>query len=125
VTLADIAEHRLAMPDSSISAKSLYDAMFAEARILPRPAIVTNSYELMRTVSMAGLSAAIVNEHLSYRRKGATGYKYVPIKDKRVKPQRLTVCVRHGRKLPPAPSAFTEHLLQALRPLQLTGKQDS
>jgi DNA-binding transcriptional LysR family regulator len=110
VRLSDMADYGLALPDRSLSAKASYDEMFAKAKIKPRVTLVSNSYELLRTVSMEGMSMAIVNERPSTLKTTATGYRYVPIRDAKVRSQRLTVCVHEGRNLPVATLTFIEHL---------------
>jgi len=108
--LSDCADYGLAMPDVSISAKRIYDDMFARAKIRPRPVLVTNSYELLRSASAAGLSISLVNQHINHRPGPDDGYRYIPLRDPRVKPQRFTLCVREGRNLPVAARTFIEHL---------------
>ncbi len=110
VRLSDCAEYGMALPDSSISAHRIYGEMFAKAKIRPRPVLVSNSYELMRSASAAGLSLTLVNEHLTYGSARKAGYRYVPVRDARVKPQRFTLCRRSGRNLPIAALTFIEHL---------------
>lgn len=115
VRLSDCADYLLALPDSSISAKRFYDDMFVAAKIRPRSVLVTNSYEMMRSVAMRGLAISLVNEPL-----GATGdipatYRYIHIKDARVKPQRLTLCLREGRTQSTVTLAFVEYLVQTLK----------
>ena len=114
VRLSDCAEYGLALPDNSISAKRMYDEMFAKAKIRPRPVLVSNSYELLRSVSAAGLCLAIVNEHMTYDGSAKVGYRYVPVRDARVKPQRFTLCARTGRNLPVVATTFIEHLRREL-----------
>lgn len=118
VRLSDMADYGLALPDRSLSAKLSYDEMFARAKIKPRVTLVSNSYELLRTVSMEGLSMAIVNERPSIRKASSAGYRYIPIRDSKVKPQRLTVCMREGRNLPVATLTFIEFLTKELALLE-------
>jgi DNA-binding transcriptional LysR family regulator len=110
VRLSDMADYGMALPDRSLSAKSSYDEMFAKAKFKARTTLVSNSYELLRAVAMEGMAIAIVNERPSTFRKTASGYRYVPIRDTKVKPQRLAICVRDGRNLPVATLTFIEHL---------------
>lgn len=110
VRLSDCAEFGLALPDPSISAKQVYDDMFARARIRPRAVLVSNSYELLRAVSMAGLSIAIVNARPGEPLETADGYRYIPFRDPRVKPQRFTLCVGDGRNPTAAAAVFVEQL---------------
>ena len=110
VRLSDMADYGLALPDRSLSAKPSYDEMFAKAKFKPRATLVSNSYELLRAVAMEGMSMAIVNERPSIRRETSQKYRYVPIRDSKVRSQRLTLCVREGRNLPVATLTFIEHL---------------
>ena len=107
--LSDCADYGLAMPDESISAKRDYDEMLAKARIRPRQFLVTNSYELMRSVAKKGLAITIVNAQLGEAPAGP-GYRYVPFKDPRVKPQRVTLCVFGASSPSPAVAVFIEQL---------------
>jgi DNA-binding transcriptional LysR family regulator len=83
--------------------------MLAKARIRPRQFLVTNSYELMRSVAKKGLAITIVNAQLGEAPAGP-GYRYVPLKDPRVKPQRVTLCVFGARSPSPAVAVFIEQL---------------
>jgi len=109
VKLSDCAEYGIAMPDETISAKRDYDEMFAKGRIRPREVLVTNSYELMRTVASAGLAITIVNARPGDEPSTAQ-YRYIPLKDARVKPQRMTLCTFAGRNPSPLAAVFIEQL---------------
>jgi DNA-binding transcriptional LysR family regulator len=107
--LSDCSGYGLAMPDESMIVKRDYDEMLAKARIDPRVVLVTNSYELLRSVAKAGLAITIVNAEPGEPATGP-GYCYVPLKDPRVKPQRLTICTFDGRNPSSAVAVFIEHL---------------
>lgn len=119
--LSDCAEYGMALPDVSISAKRIYDEMFAKAKIKPRPVLVSNSYELLRSASAAGLSISLVNQHISYRPGADDGYRYIPLRDPLVKPQRFTLCIRNGRNLPIAVLTFIEQLQREFAQLEHLG----
>jgi DNA-binding transcriptional LysR family regulator len=110
VRLSDCAGHAIALPDESISVKPIFDEMFAKAKLRPQPVLTSNSYEMLRSVSVAGMSIAMVNEHMRYPDDGSPDYRYIPIRDPRVKPQRFALCVRRGRSLSVAAHTFIEHL---------------
>jgi DNA-binding transcriptional LysR family regulator len=115
--LSDCAEYGLALPDHTISAKQAYDEMFAKARIRPRKVLVTNSYELLRSVAATGMAITIVNARPG-ERASAPGWRYIPIKDARVKPQRVTVCTFAGRNPSPIAAVFIEQLKQEFDQLE-------
>ena len=108
VRLSDCAEYGIAYPDVRIGAK-VYDEMFAKAGIKPRKTLVSNSYDMLRSVARAGLALAIVNARIGEPLRGP-GYCYIPIKDRHVKPQHLTICVFDGRNPNPITAIFIEQL---------------
>lgn len=118
VRLSDCAEYDIAMPDNSVSAKVVYDQMFSDSRIEPRSVLTSNSYELLRSVAMQGLSIAVVNNHISNKTSPDMQYRYIPFDDPRVKPQRLTCCVRHGRNLPVTVLTLIEFMKTSLLRLE-------
>lgn len=100
VRLSDCVEYGFAVPDDQLSAKYFSDSTFARAKIKPRTVLTTNSYELLRNVSAAGLSIAMVNDYVTPLSPAVSGCTYVPLKDPAVRPQLLSCCVRTGRNLP-------------------------
>lgn len=117
VKLTDCAAYGLAMPDQTISAKRDQDEMFARARIEPRQVLVTNSYEMMRSVAETGMAITLVNA-----RPGDSadmpGFRYVPIKDSRVKHQRMTICTCAGRTPSPIAAVFIETIKKEFQELE-------
>lgn len=108
VRLSDCAEYGIAYPDVRIGAK-VYDEMFAKAGIKPRKTLVSNSYDMLRSVAREGLALAIVNARIGEPLQGP-GYRYIPIKDPCVKPQHLSLCVFDGRNPSPITAIFIEQL---------------
>jgi DNA-binding transcriptional LysR family regulator len=108
VRLSDCADYGIAYPDARIGAKGL-DEMFAKAGIKPRKTLVSNSYDLLRSVAREGLALAIVNARVGEPLQGP-GYRYIPIKDPRVKPQHLTLSIFDGRNPSPITAIFIEQL---------------
>jgi DNA-binding transcriptional LysR family regulator len=116
--LSDLAEYGIAMPEGTISAKRLYDDMFAKARIRPRRVLSSNSYELLRSVSKAGMSIAIVSEHPAFGVERPAFHRQIPIVDRHVPHETFTVCVREGRSLPIIGLTFIDHLLKELEAME-------
>jgi len=119
VSLSDCADYGLALPDLSISAKQAYDDMFARARIRPRAVLVSNSYELLRSAAMAGLAITIVNARPGEALVAHRDYRYISIKDARVKPQKFTLCVHDARNPTAVAAVFVEQLRKELGSLGL------
>lgn len=120
VRLSDCAQYGMALPGLSLTAKGIDDEMFAKAKIKPRAVVVSNSYELLHTVSMAGLSICLANGQLLASTDNAerAGYRCVPLRDSRVKPTRITISVRQGRSLPVPVLTFVDELKKAFVALQ-------
>jgi DNA-binding transcriptional LysR family regulator len=115
--LSDCAAYGLAMPDETISAKRDQDEMFTKARIQPRQVLVTNSYELMRSVAETGMAVALVNARPGDS-ANMPGFRYVPIRDSRVKPQRMTLCTCEGRTPSPIAAVFIETMKKEFEELE-------
>jgi DNA-binding transcriptional LysR family regulator len=109
--ISDCAEYELALPDETISAKASYDEMFVKARFRPRTALVTNSYELLKSAASVGLAITVANPRPGEGSSGV-GYRYIPLRDPRVKAQRLTICTFDGRNPTPMVATFIEQLKQ-------------
>jgi DNA-binding transcriptional LysR family regulator len=117
LTLSDCADYGLAMPDRSMNVMQIYDDMFAKARIEPRKVLVTNSYELMRSVAEAGMAIALANVQPGSKATGKN-YRYVPIKDRRVKPQRMTIAIFDDRTPSPIAAVFIEELIKLFKDME-------
>jgi DNA-binding transcriptional LysR family regulator len=116
VRLSDCADYGIAYPDVRIGAK-VYDEMFAKAGFKPRKTLVSNSYDMLRAAARQGLALAIVNARVGEPLQG-DGYRYVPIKDPRVKPQHLSICIFDGRNPSPITALFIEQLKEAFDRLE-------
>ena len=112
--LADCAEYRLSMLDSTLWAKQQFDEMLARANIRPRVALETNSYELMRNVAAEGMCLTFTTVPLEDPRAKPRAGSYVPLKDPRARPQRFALSVRKGRSLPLAVSTFLDEVTAML-----------
>lgn len=119
VRLSDCAEFGMAWPDASITARRLLDEMFGRARVKPRIVLVSNSFEMLRNASMAGLSLAVVAEFVEPEMGSLGGYRYVPIQDANLGTYILTLSVRTGRSLSTASLAFIDAMKTELDALAL------
>lgn len=119
VKLSDIADYPLALPDRHIGSKRIVDEMFARANFRPRTVLTSNSYELLRSASIAGLSLAIVNQRIGYPVPNEKQYRYIPLRDKRVEAITFGLCVREGRSLPVATLAFIEAMTKEFEQFEM------
>jgi DNA-binding transcriptional LysR family regulator len=114
VSLSDCVGYGVGLLDATSPMKQVYDTMFSRAKLRPQQLISSNSYSLLRNVAAAGMCFSFVNEHMSNPPQANGNYCYVPVRDNRVKPARFVVCVRRGRNLPVAATAFIDRLIEAL-----------
>lgn len=121
--LSDCAEYSLSSLDSSLWAKQQYDEMLAKAKIRPRIALETNSYELMRNVAAEGMCLTFTTTPLDDPFAQPRAGSYIPLKDPRARPQRLALSVHRGRNLPLAVETFLGELRRALEALEAQARE--
>lgn len=116
--LSDCAEYGLALPDATMWTKQQYDEMLAKAKIRPKVALETNSYELLRNVSAEGMALSILTPPLQDTQHLAGRGHYVLLKDPRARPQRFSLCLHRGRNLPLPVTTFVNELTAELEQLE-------
>ncbi|WP_429298806.1 LysR family transcriptional regulator [Paraburkholderia sp. GAS199] len=110
LTLSDCGDLDFAFPDETMGNRAVYVRMFAQSQIKPRLALVTNSYELTRSVAQTGVCVAIVSDNSS----APPGMKYVPLTGPGIEPWPMRLCVHRGRTLAPAVRLCVEQLSEAM-----------
>lgn len=116
--LSDCAEYGLSLLDSSLWAKQQTDEMLAKAKIRPRVALETNSYELMRNVAAEGMCLTFTTTPLEDPFGSPRAGSYVPLKDPRARPQRFALSVHKERNLPLAAETFLAELTATLEDIE-------
>lgn len=114
VRLGDCAAYDLVMPDASLALRATLDRMFAQAGVVPRTVLTTNSYEIMRTAAGSGVGIAILTQQVFSAAGSKSPVAYVPLRDAGIAPQVLACCVRSGRTLPAASTAMIAAFEKAL-----------
>lgn len=114
VRLAECAPYDLVMPDASLALRATLDRMFAQAGVLPRTVLTTNSYEVMRSTVEAGVGLAILTQQVLGPDARESKVKYLPLKESRIAPQVLACCIRTGRTLPRASTAMIAEIAKVL-----------
>lgn len=115
IRLSECAEYDLVMPDASLALRATLDQMFARAGIKPRVVLTTNSYEIMRSATEAGVGIAILTQHLFHHAQARKGAAFVPIREALIGPQVLVCCARKGRHLSGATLAMIAQIESALQ----------
>lgn len=113
IRLSDCVNFNMALPDENSSERKIYEEMFIKARLKPREVLVTNSYELLKSVVLTGMAVTFMNEGF-HEAPESPEYRYVPIDDPLVVPQKFSVNVRAGRHLSVGTLTFIEKLRETL-----------
>lgn len=116
--LSDCAEYGMSTLDASLWAKQQVDEMLAKAKVRPRVALETNSYELMRNVAAEGMCLTFTTRPLDDPFGNPRAGSYIPLKDPRARPQRLALSVHKGRNLPLAVDTFLGDLTATLEDIE-------
>lgn len=114
VDIKELANQELALPDDTLTIRGSYVRMMSKAKIKPRGVVVTNSFELMRSLAATGMCIAISNPAFGGP-KAPEGMRYVPLTGSSVELWPLNICVHADRPLPAAPGIFLEHLQAAIK----------
>ena len=108
--LRDCALHQLVMPDESLALRATLDHMFMQAGVTPKVAMTTNSYEVMRTATEAGIGISILTQQVIAPGSKSSPVVYVPLRDTAIPAQQLACCTRRGRTLSAASAAMVARI---------------
>jgi DNA-binding transcriptional LysR family regulator len=104
LSLRDCLEYRIAMPDTTLAARTLMDLAMMPASFRLEPALVSNSVELTKTFARQNQAVCF-----QFRIAGApdpSGLIGIPLSDGPFQHGRLLLAVRRHRVLPVAAGAF-------------------
>ncbi len=110
--LSDCIGYPLALPDESLAARGLLDAVLERASLQLEPAMVCNSIEATRIFARAQGGVCFqfhLDDPWEY-----PGMVVVPLIDSELHHPQLSLAVRRGRVLPSASAAFAEQLTAVL-----------
>lgn len=112
--LRDCALHQLVMPDESLALRATLDRMFLQAGVVPQVAMTTNSYEVMRSATEAGIGISILTQQVIAPVSKSSPVVYVPLRDTDIPAQQLACCTRRGRALSAASAAMVARIADVL-----------
>lgn len=118
VGLDECAEYPMTLPDASAGLMRVNEEVFMRARVRPQRALISNSYDLIRNASAAGLGLAVVAEPLSVEFADQRSQRYVPLANAR--PRSFAVFVRQGVEVDEGLQSFVDDLVLQLRELAAT-----
>jgi DNA-binding transcriptional LysR family regulator len=115
LSLRDCLAYRIAMPDSTLAARTLMDLALMPASFRFEPALVSNSVELTKTY--ARQNQAVCFQFRIAGKPDPSGMVEIPLTDIPFERGRLLLAVRRNRVLPVAAGAFAallEEMFEAL-----------
>ncbi|RYY88051.1 MAG: LysR family transcriptional regulator [Comamonadaceae bacterium] len=114
VRLKDCLRYPLVLPDPELSGRSVLDELLDQASHRPAPALVSDSFELMRAYARR---AQAVSFQIEIGAGAETGCVAVPLEERAIPPGRLVLAARRGRVLPMAAASFAEFVRARLAPM--------
>ena len=118
LTLAEVATHALALPDTSFGLRHLIDAAAKASGLAIKPTLVTNSIEALRSYARLNAGLTLLPRTSVAWDLRRHSLKVVPIVDKSLRKGTTSVLVRNGRVLTIAASEFMTHLISTIETLE-------
>jgi DNA-binding transcriptional LysR family regulator len=106
--LSECADYPIALPDSSLAARSLIDRAMVNASFKLEPALVSNSVELTKTY--ARQNQAVCFQFRIAGTPDPSGMREIPLSDPGFAKAALALAFRRNRVLPVAAAAFAAQL---------------
>jgi DNA-binding transcriptional LysR family regulator len=118
VSLGDCVFYPLILAEPGLTLRKAVDDAFRRSAIAAEPSIETNSIELIKQTALLDLGVAILNaiDVIDERRSGQI--RFLPLRDRNLPPQRITVVQRAKGGLEPLPGLVAEALKAALGELE-------
>jgi DNA-binding transcriptional LysR family regulator len=111
VRLKDCLAYPIALPDSSLSGRSVLEDLFEQSSAQPHPPLVSNSYEMMRGYAR---EAGGVSFQIEIGAGPSAGAVAIPIAERGLPSGKLVLVALRDRVLPVAAAAFTEFICARL-----------
>jgi DNA-binding transcriptional LysR family regulator len=111
VRLKDCLAYPIALPDSSLSGRSVLEDLFEQSSAQPHPPLVSNSYEMMRGYAR---EAGGVSFQIEIGAGPSAGAVAIPIAERGLPSGKLVLVALRDRVLPVAAAAFAEFICARL-----------
>jgi DNA-binding transcriptional LysR family regulator len=110
LTLAEICEDPLALPDHSFGLRQVFERAVGKARLHPRSVVTTNSLEFTKTLAATGEMLAFMPALTVLRETSAGVLRVIPVIDDDFTLARASISIHRDRPLPHAARAFLKML---------------
>lgn len=115
LTLKDCAGHRIAWPSRGLSLRALLDRSPAARALNKLPAFECDSLRLMATLARMGSCIAFQPTTGIEQDLAEGALKWIPLSDRKLPPDRMTIVCRSGHANRPATDAFLALLKSGLK----------
>lgn len=123
LSLAEICQMPLALPDHSFGLRQVFERAIRRARLNPKVVVTTNSLELTKTMAATGEALAFMPA-LTVLREYTSGYlRVIPVTDPEFASARSSICIHRDRPLPHAARAFLKMLAAEIDALSAAPRQ--
>jgi DNA-binding transcriptional LysR family regulator len=117
-SLIEALRHPVALPTETFGIRALINARCAELKLLPEPALETNSIEALRGFARSGAGLTML-PYLSAKRDVDMGLLVaLPFTDPPLRRAATHICVQERRRPPVAVREFVDHLAKTVRSWQ-------
>lgn len=110
LTLAEICEEPLALPDHSFGLRQVFERAVRKAKLHPRAVVTTNSLEFTKTLAATGKMLAFMPALTVLRETESGVLRVVPVSDDHFALARASISIHRDRPLPHAARAFLKML---------------
>jgi DNA-binding transcriptional LysR family regulator len=107
-TLSDCVLYPVILPDSGVTLRRLIDEAFQHTAIAVVPAVETNSIELMVRLAASGVGVTFLNALNIAAERERGELTFVPLRDRHLRPQRLSLVGPAKAGLDPLPGLLVE-----------------
>lgn len=110
VRIAELAQYRAALPDSTFGVRRLVDRILNSRDLTLRLLVTTNSILMTTAIARQGIAFTLM-PHFAVARDCATkALVAIPIIDEEIEQAHVEFCIHQGRRLPIAPREFLSFL---------------
>lgn len=114
LSIEDCSSFPHVLAQENLEARAMYDATLSAGSLTAPAVLVTNMFEVMKTYIRLTDAISFQFSLAELSSTGLEGIVALPLADEHIAGGRLTLAVRRGRELPPAPAAFRDRLAHIL-----------
>lgn len=122
LTLAEICEEPLALPDHSFGLRQVFERAIRRAKLTPKVVVTTNSLELTKTMAATGEALAFMPALTVVREFSSGRLRVIPVVDDEFALARSSISIHRDRPLPHAAREFLRMISEEIKKLTAAQK---